>query len=355
MVKELFKKYLQNSCTDEEFDEFTGWVKKESFNKESINWGFDDWKSFEPELKKGNEKKYNALLDKIHHKINLKQRVNADSRVISLSRITSWTSRAAAILFLPLLGVVFYMLLNNNIRSVEYADSLIDSLEIIAPVGSRTVVQLSDGTEINLNYGSKIKYPREFVGDSREITLEGEGYFDVAHNPDKPFIVKTDKLNIKALGTEFNVEAYQNSSIVATTLVEGKVVIEKAVHGEKNESLGEMVPGQHVAYDLFSEKIYHSSQGNIEKYIAWKDGKLIFDNEPITSLAEKLSRMFNVDIDVAENAKEYTYTVTFIDEPLFHILDLMSRTTPVTYNVFPRKKMTDGTYSKQKIQIEKRQ
>jgi transmembrane sensor len=89
------------------------------------------------------------------------------------------------------------------------------------------VVQLSDGTDVNLNYGSKIKYPRNFTGSTREIMLTGEGYFNVVHNPDQPFIVKTGKLNIIALGTEFNVQSYPDSPVISTTLVNGKVAIEK--------------------------------------------------------------------------------------------------------------------------------
>ncbi|MEN8118133.1 MAG: FecR domain-containing protein [Bacteroidota bacterium] len=352
MKKEILIKYLNNSCTDKEFEELTGWIEKEASNKEGKSWGFDDWKSFDPEIKEKDEKKYSALLNKIHHEINLKNQ-SKESSVITMRKVTSWLSRAAAILFFPLLGLMFYMLSNKNIQSDKYVHLAVDSFEIIAPIGSRTVLQLSDGTEVNLNYGSKIKYPGNFTGDTREVILLGEGYFDVAHNPDKPFIVKTGKLNVKALGTEFNVHAYPGDDVVATTLVEGKVVIEKILPGEKTELVGAMIPGQHVAYNQKTDKVL-STKGKIDKYIAWKDGKLVFDNEPISSVAEKLSRMFNVDIEVADEIKDYTYTVTLVNDPLLLILDLMTEVTDVNYKVFPRKKLADGTFSKQKIRIEKR-
>ena len=114
-----------------------------------------------------------------------------------------------------------------------------------------------------------------------------------------------------------------------------------------------MEPGQHVDYDISSGEIA-SSKGNTNKYIAWKDGKLVFDNEPITGVTKKLSRMFNVDIVIADEVKDYTYTVTFADESLFFILDLMKETTPINYTVAQRNKLPDGTYSKLKIKIEKR-
>lgn len=353
MKKELLIKYLNNNCTDKEFDELALWVEKEASNKESESWGFEDWKSFEPDYKFENGKKYNAWLDKIHHEINLKNQ-GKESRGITMHKFTSLLSRAAAILFIPLLGVVFYMLSNNNFQSNKYADLAIDSVEIIAPIGSRTVVQLSDGTVVNLNYGSKIKYPRNFNRDIREITLSGEGYFNVAHNPDCPFIVKTRKLNVKALGTVFNVMAYPDNDIVETTLVNGEVVLEQTEVNGNAKTIGVMEPGQHVTYNIESGKI-RSTKGNIDKYIVWKEGKLAFDNEPIDRVAEKLSRMFNVDIEVADNIKDYTYTVTIVNDPLLLILDLMTEVTDISYKAFPRNKMPDGTFSKQKIKIEKRQ
>ena len=353
MTKDLLIKYFNNKCTDSEFEELVRWFEREeTSNKEGKNWGFEYWSLFEPDNKLKDTKKYNALLDKIHHEINLKNHRKA-GRMITKHRVISWLSRAAAILFIPLLGLVFYMLSNNMIQNNNYADRTVDSLEIIAPIGSRTVIQLSDGTIVNLNYGSKIKYPRNFDGDTREINLVGEGYFDVAHNPEKPFIVKTEKLNVKATGTKFNVHAYPDDDIVATTLVEGRVVIDKTVEGEKIETIATMIPRQHVAYNYESGKII-SSIGNIDKYIAWKEGKLVFDNEPITRVAEKLGRMFNVDFEIADDIKDYTYTVTLVNDPLFLVLDLMKEITPITYKVFARKKLADGTFSKQKIRLERR-
>jgi len=352
MNRELLTKYFNNSCTGKEFDEVAGWVQTDAHKEDARDLGFDIWKMFEPPQKKKDEKKFNALLYKIHFEINTRHRKAISSQNLLISKVTTWICRAAAILFIPLLGIVFYLFQNNDFQKNKYTNQAVDSLEIIAPIGSRTVVQLSDGTEVNLNYGSKIKYPRYF-GNTREVTLSGEGYFNVAHNPEKPFIVKTEELNIKALGTKFNVLAYPGDKFIGTTLEEGKVVIEKKIQGEKAQIIGTMIPGQHIDYNLLSGQVT-STQGNIDKYIAWKEGKLVFDNEPITDIAAKLGRMFNVEIDVADNAKDLSYTVTFFNDPLYLILDLMTETAPLKYTVLPVKKQPDGTFSKQKIRIERR-
>ncbi len=354
MNKEILIKYLNNSCSDKEFEEFAGWVKKQSLNKEGEKWSFDEWNSFEPDLKEKGKEKYNALLNKIHHEINLQQGEKKESKIIYMQTISKWLSRVAAILFIPLLGIVFYLLSQNNFQTEKFTDLTVDSLEVISPAGSRTVIHLSDGTEVNLNYGSKIKYPRNFTGDTREVRLTGEGYFDVAHNPDKPFVVKTGKLNVMALGTEFNVHSYSVDDVISTTLVEGKVVIDKILPNDMLERLGTMVPGQHIKYNTKIGEVTSSTKGNIKKYIAWTNGEMVFDNTPITEVARELSRKFNVEIEVADDIKDLTYTVTFVDDLLFLVLDLMTETTPVVYKRYPRKKLPDGTFSKLKIRIEKR-
>jgi len=353
MNKKILIKYINNKCSDEEFEDFAKWI--ESQKKDEKRWRLisEHWRNFESWYEKKDEKKYSALLDRIHHKINLQNRKNTNSKVIIISRAARWFSRAAAVLFIPLLTILFYLLSNSNFRMDKFTDVSADSIEVIAPIGSRTIVQLTDGTKVNLNYGSRIKYPQNFKGNTREITLSGEGYFDVAHNPDKPFIVKAGKLNIKALGTEFNVHAYPEDDIITTTLIKGKVIIDKKLHDNKIEHIVSMVPDQHITYNLTSDKVV-SQMGSVDKYIAWKDGRMIFDNSSITFIAKELSRKFNVDIEVADNIKELTYTVTFVNDPLYLILDLMTETAPIYYKRFPRIRHFDNTFSKQKIRIEKR-
>ena len=353
MNKEIFIKYFNNKCSDDEFDEFVSWVDEGKDNVELKKWSFSQWRSFKGESKDKDKQKYSALLDRIHHEINLNHRGYSNTKTLIIPNAAKWFSRAAAILIIPLLGVLFYLTSDYHGLVNQYADLPVETIEVVAPIGSQTIVQLNDGTKVSLNYGSSIKYPRVFHGDTREITLSGEGYFEVAHNPEKPFIVKTKGLDIRALGTVFNVKAYPEDNVVATTLVEGKVVIEKSLLENSREQVRELVPGQHLSYSINSGDIYLENE--VEKYIGWKDGKLIFDNEPIRDIAEELERMFNVEIDIAENAEYLTYTFILMNDPLYLILDLMKETTPITYTILPRQKQSDGTFSKLKISIDKKQ
>lgn len=350
MTIELLKKYLNNRCSEKEVEEVIQWMKQQSFSKESKLFGETDWLEYQGEDSTVAEDKLDRLLDKIHHKIHLETHTQIPAKKIKL---VSWLNRAAAVLLIPALAFLFFTLAENHQLNDQLALTAVDSIEVIAPVGSRTVVHLSDGSTVHLNYGSKIKYPQSFIGETREVNLIGEGYFEVARNPEKPFIVKTGEINIKALGTTFNVDAYPETNKIATTLVEGKVVLEKILKTGELDNLGALVPGQYVSFNTNSGKMV-SSQGNIDKYIAWIDGRLVFDNESITTIANTLSRMFNVEFEISDDIKDYTYTVTFVDEPLSQILDLMTVAARVNYKILPRKKNPDGTFSKQKIVLMKR-
>ena len=348
MTKELLIKFLNDQCTREELQEVVRWIKNDSFSIEARKMMLNDWMNFKEDDNLVENETLISLLDKIHHKINIEGR-QANNKSIVL--IATWLTRVAAVLLLPLLIILINILSNKPEEIAHNIEMTIDSLEIIAPIGSKTVVQFSDGTEVFLNHGSKIKYPQKFSGNTREVILTGEGYFNVAHNPDMPFIVQARSLNIKAVGTEFNVSAYPDESVVATTLVEGKVMIEKQVGDQKAVPIGAMVPGQHVSYDIRTGKTF-STIGEIEKFICWKNGKLIFKRDSIITIAQRLSRWYNVDIEITDtDVKEYTYTATFVDESLDHILELLKKAAPINYIKIPSKQLLDGTFSRQKIII----
>lgn len=350
MTKELLEKYLNNRCTSQEVDEVIQWMKQHSFFSESKKFGSTDWNQFREEHSPVSDEKLDTLLDKIHHKLNIEKPL---TNQIKTDKLIRWISKYAAIMLIPVLSFLFYIT-SENIRLTNQITTVsVDSLEVIAPVGSRTIVELSDGSVVHLNYGSRIKYPQNFFGKTRSVVLTGEGYFEVAHNPDKPFVVTTGRINVRALGTVFNVNAYPENNEIATTLVEGKVLVEVKKNNGSIETKKELIPGQHVIYEK-NTGVMNSSMERVEKYIAWKDGKLVFENEPIDQVVQRLNRMFNVDIQIDNDVIKYNYTVTFADEPLFQILELLSIATPIKYRALPRTKNSDGTFSKQIILIEKK-
>lgn len=354
MTPELLNKFLNNKCNETELQEVVKWAKMETFTQKDKKLVFEDWNNYQEEDIYENDERFTELFDQIQDEIDRRENRKGSVKAEVMHMFTKWLTRAAAIFLIPVIGFLLYTISEKRNIEKDYALTVANSLEIIAPIGSRSTVQLSDGSFVHLNFGSKLKYPQSFTGETREVELEGEGYFEVAHNPEKPFIVKTHKINVKALGTVFNVSAYSDDNRVETTLVNGKVVLEQEKEDGTVQLVGTMVPGQHVSYNIQTGNI-SSTKGSVEKYIAWKEGKLIFQDTPISSMAEKLSRMFNVEIEVEKEIEDYIYTVTFNNEPLFQILELMTIATPVKYEVFPGKNYLMGATQDKKYSLRERE
>ncbi len=354
MNEDLLIKYLNNQCSPEELEVVLHWIENESDNTSSRELIKKDWNDLTADkFIEYSDDRFTLLLNKIHHQININRKIRVAQAPLKKNNVTlNWLTRAAAILLLPVLSFIFYLFSNPFILTSQIKDGVVDSLEVSAPIGSRTLVELSDGTTVHLNCGSKIRYPRFFVGKTRELTLVGEGFFEVNHDPKHPFIVRAKNMQIKALGTRFNVLTYPESDLVSTTLVDGKVELAENING-KTTTLESLNPGQHADFDTKTRKI-SIAEGDMKKFISWKDGLLIFDNANIKEVSERLGRIFNVDIEFSEDIKDYTYTVKFVDESLVQILELLTYATPVNFKLYPREKLPDGTYLKQKILLEKR-
>lgn len=166
--------------------------------------------------------------------------------------------------------------------------------QIKIPNGKRFNLTLSDGTSVHLNAGSSLKYPVNFInGQLREVYLEGEAYFDVAKDKSHPFIVHAEEVNIKVLGTSFNVSSYKEDSKVNTVLVEGAVQLYDA-HTPENTTLLE--PGFKATMDKVNGDIA-LSEVDTEVYTGWMTGDVVFRNTPFPKMIAALERSYGVTIE----------------------------------------------------------
>lgn len=182
-------------------------------------------------------------------------------------------------------------------------------------------VVLSDGTHITLSRYSTLQYPEQFKASTREVMLTGQGFFDVAKDPEHPFIVSASEVKVKVLGTQFNIQSYPNDSYIKTTLIEGKV----AMSNLRNSRTVILKPNQ---YAVFSKKTGDISLQNIEDALddaAWKAGVLLFNNESLSQIADELSNYFNISIKIPDTSLgSYRLTARFEhNESLDDILDLL--------------------------------
>jgi ferric-dicitrate binding protein FerR (iron transport regulator) len=224
--------------------------------------------------------------------------------------------------------------------------------EISTIFGIRSTFQLPDGSIVHLNSGSKLVFPTEFCGNIRKVELTGEAFFEVKPDREKPFIVKTRDINVKVLGTSFNLKAYPESKETSATLVNGKVVLESESAGIVRQ-LAELKPSDRAVYMSDNKSIHLSKEEDLDKFIAWKDGKLVFFNDPIDEVAEKLGIWYSVTVKIGNaGLKKYRFTATFTDEPIEQVLDLLSKSSPIKYQIKKATKLSDKSYSKRQVIFE---
>lgn len=161
---------------------------------------------------------------------------------------------------------------------------------ISTPPGAQYRIILSDGTAVWLNAGSSITYPASFTGMIRNVTISGEAYFEVAKNPAKPFIVSTGNMNIRVLGTHFNVNAYKDEHTINTTLLEGHVEVIDKISGH----ISAIVPGQQAQF--FRSGDVKVKAANTENAVAWKNGMFEFDQTDIVSLMRQVARWYDINV-----------------------------------------------------------
>ena len=198
------------------------------------------------------------------------------------------------------------------------------------PVGGFYQLKLADGTKVWLNSLTRLRFPVTFTGEERKVYLTGEAYFEVARDTEYPFIVATDEgMEIKVYGTEFNVDTYRKG-VVKTTLVNGKVGIRVRATGEEVK----LTPNQMALFTVATQSV---EVENVDPFgaVAWKDGKFVFEDEPIEEIMERLSRWYDVKVFYAnESIKKHTFTgiiTRFAD--ISDVLHLMEETAVVEFNI----------------------
>ena len=211
-------------------------------------------------------------------------------------------------------------------RAKEKAIEGVRENRLEVPVGGEYRLTLSDGTRVWLNAASSLTYPEIFQDRERVVELTGEAFFEVKPDTALPFIVKTQGMRVKVLGTTFNVKAYPDELKLYTTLVEGKVeVFSDYLHR------GVMLyPGEQAVSD--SSEI-QKRQVNVQPYISWKEGKFVFINAPLGEICKQIARWYDVEIQFADNEiGKVCFTGAILKfRPLEDLLDMIEVTSRVQY------------------------
>jgi ferric-dicitrate binding protein FerR (iron transport regulator) len=192
--------------------------------------------------------------------------------------------------------------------------------------GERKSVLLPDGSRVWLNAASGIRFPAQFGEGAREVFLEGEGCFEVVKSA-TPFVVFAGEINVRVLGTRFNVNAYPEKGRIETTLLEGRVEVSKEGADERVH----LEPGQRASL-MSGSNTFQIEEVNTERVSSWVNGRLSFDDTPLTELIPELSRWFDVPMKLADtNPYDPHLSLTIKEKYVEEVLELLKLTAPITY------------------------
>jgi ferric-dicitrate binding protein FerR (iron transport regulator) len=347
--------------------EIENFIDNKSFNNYALNKNIDDvekWKAIidkNPQIKPLTDKakKVVELLSRAQEPVNkdIEPRLKhlmfrlslSDDREqvfigIPVKKIRKVLSYAAAILLFSAIGL--------NIK--HYSETRKNDTEqlftTIVGTGQKSVVVLPDGTKVWLNSESELSYPVDFGKTNRVVSLVGEGYFNVTHDPENPFLVNTSDLKIKVYGTEFNVKCYKNEDIVEATLVKGSLSIQQQGGDEIflkpaqkficHKGTSEIIDNNERPEQLKNEPsklqkikdIQLLSHVDTYPVTAWKEQKLVFEDETFADLAVKIERWYDVKVVIqSEKIKQYRYRGSFENETIEQAINALTLATPFSY------------------------
>ena len=304
MNSELLIKYIHGNCSDQEKVIISNWLDSDSEHmKEFMSlrklYDITIWQTTFTQEQKRNTKE-------------------------SIRKLNTWYYEAlkyAAVLLIAIFISRFIFPLSKQENQV-----VMQTIDV--PAGQRVEVTLVDGTSVWLNAKTKFTFPSYFAGNTRNVTIDGEGYFDVSHNASKPFIVKTNKYDIKVWGTKFNIMDYSEKNIFETSLLEGSVEI---LHQGKSNGIF-IKPNERIF--LKNNRLIMTPIPYMNHFL-WKEGIISFNNESFTEMVQKLELYFDLKILIKNNKiLDYRCTGKFrTKDGVEHILKVLQLSNNFSYTI----------------------
>ncbi len=335
IVRDLIKdEYFHKLIIDPDqecIDFWNNWENELFERKDCVNKAKAVLLAFKFEADSISHTKKNKLWDSISDQIEIASLIKKRQQKDTSRQL--WYGIAAAV---TLLMIVFFTYNRVRVGHNEITESKIVLMEKEVPKGKISSLEFEDGTIVKLFSGSIIKYPKKFSRHIREVYLEGEGFFEVAKDTNRPFIVKTNNLRTTALGTSFNVRTFKNINKCNVSLVTGKVKVERLdkLSDVVNEVI--LLPGEEV---VFVNEGVDKKQFNMEEVVSWKDGYIYLENKSFEESLEILERWFEIDFEVKNirKAKGKIGTGKFRNQSLKNILQIMGYSFDFSFEINDKK------------------
>lgn len=327
----LIQRYVTGNATPEERQMLQDWIDKNRENERLVREIEEIWKMTPEEnfsvnaevaweqFKSRVDKKPSQKTDRGMQVVNKSYQKNSSAFVYAM--------RAAAVILVILLAASFsYYFGNNSSSSSEMAErsEFYQMQEMITNRGEKAKVRFSDGTEVVLNSASSIRFPKEFQGSKREVYLDGEALFMVAHDPSQPFIVHAQDAKIQVLGTEFNVKGWKEDEKTEVVVREGKVSVNSNKPKLTDESEVILTEG-YMTELIRGEAPKPATRVESKYYLLWTSGGMHFDNAPIQKVFKDIERRFDVNITAErEEILDVPFTSTFQYAELDEVLSVIA-------------------------------
>ena len=346
-IENIIQRYLDGETSEMETQQTIEWLQATEENRQLFARHKKLWLGSSALAGYGADKikREKEKVDLKIHNIEMQRRL-----VRARRRIRTFAYAASVVLLMGITSVIYVISRHETLLEQEV---LVAGGTIEVPYGSKSLVTLPDGSKLWVNAGSKISYPADFGVTSRNVYLSGEAYFDVAKMEGVPFFVNTDVLTIKVYGTAFNVKAYADDDRVETTLDHGAISIVRndapdriiivepnqkitfMREASKDDDLSEIATSAHTTAISSNLEGFETLQmENTQAATAWKDDRMVFEQEPLWSIARKLERRYNVQIRIVdENIKFLRYTATMKEMPIEQVLEAISLTSPITFTI----------------------
>lgn len=329
-INEIIIRYLDGSAGWEEKTRLLQWLKQSDDNSGDFAAIRDLWLSCNAMME--NESEADIALGELKDRILQKQdRLERESGTKTKTKALSFTLRwtqAVAVLLL-LLGIGYAI---GSWRSHSVPDVVVQN-QLITAKGSKGRFTLPDGTVVWLNSETKLTYPERFTGDRRLVSLEGEAYFEVAKNPEKPFIVQAGEIDVEVLGTCFDLDSYSFGEFVETALLAGSVKIS----GKTLKEPVYLKPNELFRYRK-SDQAASVKEAKVGLYTDWIKDRQVFDNDCLADILISMEGRYNMDIECPEwFAASTCLSFTIRQESIEEVMEAMSLIAPIRYEIRNRK------------------
>lgn len=327
IMAEYFQRIGNEQLSSDEKENLRSFIRDSFQDSQLDEWMENHWESLKTNGISEKDLYFNGLRENIWKRISQTSPTsNSNSKwIVSLSRI-------AAVLFIPLLLLSVYLIFVRP-TNIGTSQALVMQ-QVFASPGSRTHLFLPDSSEVWLNSGSTLEYPVNMNRQKqRRVKLTGQGYFEVSHDEKHPFFVETGRLDIRVLGTSFDVSTYANDQFINSTLENGSI----ALLNPSGKEVARLVPGQKAILDKENNQLIIKDV-DTRLITSWKDGRLVFKNTPLTDVTRQLERWFNCKISVSPGLLKsgILYTATIKDETLGEVLKMIEISTSVKTKIQDR-------------------